>query len=101
MVLDHIGRGETGRAKHEENVVERLMERVCHKAGLPQGEMAPATAQLRNPRRYVWREPVAAHDVDGPQARGRDDVVRAIPASVLNAGAREEDPDTRILAMLR
>jgi hypothetical protein len=25
---------------------------------------------------------------------------RAIPASVLNAGAREEDPDTRILAML-
>ena len=36
VVLDHIGRGETGRAKCEENVVKRLMERLCRKAGLPE-----------------------------------------------------------------
>ncbi|CAN5832150.1 hypothetical protein BH11MYX2_BH11MYX2_11900 [soil metagenome] len=36
VVLDHIGRGETVRAKHEENVVKRLMERDCRNAGLPQ-----------------------------------------------------------------
>ena len=36
VVLDHVGRGETGRAKHEAKVVKRLMERVCRKAGLPE-----------------------------------------------------------------
>jgi hypothetical protein len=76
VVLDHIGRGETGGAKHEENVVKRLMERVCRKAGLPESGWHRLRHSVGT-HRNVRREPVAAYDVDGPQARGRDDAVRA------------------------
>jgi hypothetical protein len=79
VVLDHIGRGETGRAKHEENVVKRLMERVCRKAGLPEsglhrlrrpiwgrlkrarfGSLYPDDAAIRGWRARRWR-PAGAH----------------------------------------
>ncbi len=52
VVLDHIGRGETGRAKHEENVVKRLMERVCRKAGLPESGWHHVAPTNEKPPRF-------------------------------------------------
>jgi len=107
VVLDHIGRGSEGRAKHEENVVKRLMERLCRKAGVPEsgwhrlrrfGTHA-ATFGVNPWRLMTW---IGHKRVDETMlyvhlaAQHR----RAIPEPVLRAGAVELDPDLRILAML-
>lgn len=108
VVLDHIGRGETGRAKHEENVVKRLMERVCRKAGLPEsgwhrlrhsfGTHA-ATFGVNPWRLMTW---MGHKRVDETMlyVHLAEQHRREIPQPVLKAGAREIDPDDRILAML-
>ena len=108
VVLDHIGRGETGRAKHEENVVKRLMERVCRKAGLPEsgwhrlrhsfGTHA-ATFGVNPWRLMTW---MGHKRVDETMlyVHLAEQHRREIPQLVLKAGARETDPDLRILAML-
>lgn len=107
VVLDQIGRGQTGRAKCEENVVKRLMERLCRKAGLPESgwhrlrhSFGTHAAMFGvNPWRLMtW---MGHKRVDETMlyvhvAEHR----REIPSGVLKAGARELDPDRRILAML-
>ena len=48
VVLDHVA---LGHAKHEENVIKRLMERVCRKAGCPnRGGTGCGTASEPTPR---------------------------------------------------
>jgi len=108
VVLDHIGRGETGRAKHEENVVKRLMNRLCRKAGLPEsgwhrlrhsfGTHA-ATFGVNPWRLMTW---MGHKRVDETMlyVHLAEQHRREFPAPVLKAGARETDPDDRILAML-
>jgi len=108
VVLDHVGRGVQGRAKHEENVVKRLMERVCRLAGLPQsgwhrlrhsfGTHA-ATFGVNPWRLMTW---MGHKRVDETMlyVHLAEHHRRAIPEAVLAAGAREVDPDHRILAML-
>ena len=108
VVLDHIGRGEKGRAKHEENVVKCLMERLCRKAGLPEsgwhrlrhsyGTHA-ATFGVNPWRLMTW---MGHKRVDETMlyVHLAEQHRRAIPEPVLGAGAREVDPDERILAML-
>jgi integrase len=107
VVLDQIGRGQTGRAKCEENVVKRLMERLCRKAGLPESGWhrlrhsygTHAAMFGVNPWRLMtW---MGHKRVDETMlyvhvAEHR----REIPSGVLKAGARELDPDRRIIAML-
>ncbi len=82
--------------------------RICRRAGLPDEALAHAAAHLRNPRRAVRREPVAAAVVDGAQADRRDDDLRprgGEPSARDSGGGRgggrgERDPDRRILKML-
>lgn len=108
VVLDHIGRGEKGRAKHEENVVKRLMERICRKAGLPEA----GWHQLRhsfgthaasfgvNPWRLMTWMGHKRVDETMLYVHVAEQHRRAIPETVLASGALETDPDLRILAML-
>src|SRR5262245_49393909 len=52
-----------------------VIEWICRRA--PAGALlAHAAPPLRNPRRTAGREPVAAAELDGPQADRRDDAVR-------------------------
>jgi integrase len=108
VVLDHIGRGSEGRAKHEENVVKRLMERICRKAGLPEsgwhrlrhsfGTHA-ATFGVNPWRLMTW---MGHKRVDETMlyVHLAEQHRRVIPQVVLASGAREMDPDVRVLAML-
>jgi len=108
VVLDHIGRGETGRAKHEENVVKRLMERVCRKASLPESGWhrlrhsfgTHAATFGVNPWRLMTWMGHKRIDETMLYVHLAEQHRRVIPAAVLKAGARETDPDLRILAML-
>jgi integrase len=108
VVLDHIGLGVTRRAKHEENVIKRLMERLCRKAGLPEsgwhrlrhsfGTHA-ATFGVNPWRLMTW---MGHKRVDETMlyVHVAEQHRRAIPESVLRIGAAELDPDQRVLAML-
>jgi integrase len=108
VVLDHIGRGETGRAKHEENVVKRLMERVCRKAGLPESGWhrlrhsygTHAAMFGVNPWRLMTWMGHKRVDETMLYVHLAQQHRREIPQPVLKSGARELDPDLRILAML-
>jgi integrase len=108
VVLDHIGRGETGRAKHEENVVKRLMERVCRKAGLPESgwhrlrhSFGTHAAMFGvNPwRLQAWMGHKRIDEtmlyVHVAEAHHRE-----LPEVVRQAAASESDPDARIIRML-
>ena len=103
-----IGRGETGRAKHEENVVKRLMERVCRKAGLPESgwhrlrhSFGTHAAMFGvNPWRLMTWLGHKRVDETMLYVHLAEQHRRDVPAPVLKAGARELDPDLRILAML-
>lgn len=108
VVLDHIGLGVTRRAKHEENVIKRLMERLCRKAGLPEsgwhrlrhsfGTHA-ATFGVNPWRLMTW---MGHKRVDETMlyVHVAEQHRRSIPESVLRIGAAELDPDQRVLAML-
>lgn len=108
VVLDHIGRGETGRAKCEENVVKRLMERLCRKAGLQEfgwhrlrhsfGTHA-ATFGVNPWRLMTW---MGHKRVDETMlyVHVAEQHHREIPSAILKAGSCEVEPDCRVLAML-
>ncbi len=51
-----------------------VIARICRRAGLP---VHYWHVRLRYSRRAVWCEPVAAADVDVPQADRRDHALRA------------------------
>lgn len=108
VVLDHIGRGETGRAKHEENVIKRLMKRICRLAGLPESgwhrlrhSFGTHAAMFGvNPWRLMTWMGHKRVDETMLYVHLAEQHRREIPPAVLKAGAREIDPDERILAML-
>src|SRR5690349_9205248 len=108
VVLDHIGRGEHGRAKHEENVVKRLMERICRKAGLPESGWhrlrhsfgTHAALFGVNPWRLMTWMGHKRIDETMLYVHVAEQHRREIPKRVLEAGNRESDPDRRVLAML-
>ena len=108
VVLDHIGRGETGRAKCQENVVKRLMERLCRKAGLPeQGwhrlrhSFGTHAAMFGvNPWRLMTWMGHKRIDETMLYVHVAEQHQREIPSALLEAGATEINPDRRVLAML-
>jgi integrase len=108
VVLDHIGRGETGRAKCEENVVKRLMERLCRKAGLPESgwhrlrhSFGTHAAMFGvNPWRLMTWMGHKRVDETMLYVHVAEQHHREIPSALVTAGAREIDPDRRVLVML-
>ncbi len=108
VVLDHIGRGQQGRAKHEENVVKRLMNRICRLAGLPESgwhrlrhSFGTHAAMFGvNPWRLMTWMGHKRVDETMLYVHLAEQHRRDVPTPVLKAGARELDPDLRILAML-
>ncbi|MGE0404511.1 MAG: tyrosine-type recombinase/integrase [Kofleriaceae bacterium] len=108
VVLDHIGRGETGRAKCEENVVKRLMERLCRKAGLPESgwhrlrhSFGTHAAMFGvNPWRLMTWMGHKRVDETMLYVHVAEQHHREIPSALVKAGAREIDPDRRVLVML-
>jgi integrase len=105
VVLDHVA---LGRAKHEENVIKRLMERVCRKAGLPESGWhrlrhsfgTHAAAFGVNPWRLMTWMGHKRVDETILYVHLAEQHRREIPGAILEAGSREMDPDRRILAML-
>jgi integrase len=105
VVLDHVA---LGRAKHEENVIKRLMERVCRKAGLPESGWhrlrhsfgTHAAAFGVNPWRLMTWMGHKRVDETMLYVHLAEQHRREIPGAILEAGSREMDPDRRILAML-
>jgi hypothetical protein len=104
-VLDLVA---PGRAKHEENVIKRLMERVCRKAGLPEAGWhrlrhsfgTHAAAFGVNPWRLMTWMGHKRIDETMLYVQLAEQHRREIPGGILEAGGREMDPDRRILAML-
>ena len=105
VVLDHV---ELGRAKHDENVIKRLMERVCRKAGLPESGWhrlrhsfgTHAASFGVNPWRLMTWMGHKRIDETMLYVHLAEQHRREIPQRVLEAGVRESDPDRRVLAML-
>jgi integrase len=105
VVLHHI---QLGHHKHEENVIKRLMERLCRKAGLPvsgwhrlRHSFGTHAAMFGvNPWRLMTWMGHKRIDETMLYVHVAENHRREIPPVVLAAGARELDPDRRILAML-
>jgi integrase len=108
VVLNYVGLGTHGRAKHEENVVKNLSNRICRRAGLPESGWhrlrhtfgTHAASFGVNPWRLMTWMGHKRIDETMLYVHVAEQHRRAIPDDVLLSAAQEIDPDQRILTML-